>query len=124
MELSKEQKALLSRMLRVRNEDVSIRAVIDTFDDRRKDKKDPSSKMSDGDFWRTILVLIEQPQLSERQLKMLHDLRANYRCHNNSVEQAIYDFLVEDGYGKIPNNELFEVLDAFKYWVQEQEAQS
>lgn len=64
MELSKEQKALLNRMLRVRNEDVSIRAIIDTFDDRRKDQKDPSSKMSDGDFWKTILVLIEQTQLS------------------------------------------------------------
>lgn len=64
MELSKEQKTLLNRMLRVRNEDVSIRAIIDTFDDRRKDQKDPSSKMSDGDFWKTILVLIEQTQLS------------------------------------------------------------
>lgn len=64
MELSKEQKTLLNRMLRVRNEDVSIRAIINTFDDRRKDQKDPSSKMSDGDFWKTILVLIEQTQLS------------------------------------------------------------
>lgn len=62
-----------------------------------------------------------QPQLSKRQLKMLHDLKANYRCHDNSVEWAIYDFLVEDEYEKMQNNELLEVLDAFKKWVQEEE---
>jgi len=62
-----------------------------------------------------------QPQLDKRQLKMLHDLRANYRCHNNSAEWAIYNFLVEDEFGKIQNNDLFEVLDAFKKWAQEQE---
>lgn len=65
MELSKEQKTLLNRMLRVHKEDISIRAIIDTFDDRRKDKKDPSNMMSDEDFWKTILVFIEQTQLSK-----------------------------------------------------------
>lgn len=70
MELSKEQKTLLNRMLRVHKEDISIRAIIDTFDDRRKDQKDPSSKMSDGDFWKTILVLIEQTQLSTEIAEM------------------------------------------------------
>lgn len=65
MELSKEQKTLLNRMLRVHKEDISIRAIIDTFDDRRKDKKDPSNMMSDEDFWKTIVVFIEQTQLSK-----------------------------------------------------------
>jgi len=65
MELSKEQKTLLNRMLRVHKEDISIRAIIDTFDDRRKDKKDSSNMMSDEDFWKTILVFIEQTQLSK-----------------------------------------------------------
>lgn len=65
MGLSKEQKVLLNRMLRVHKEDVSIRAIIDTFDDRRKDNKDPSNKMTDEAFWKTILVLIEQTQLTE-----------------------------------------------------------
>lgn len=65
MELSKEQKTLLNRMIRVHKEDISIRAIIDTFDDRRKDKKDPSNMMSDEDFWKTIVVFIEQTQLSK-----------------------------------------------------------
>lgn len=65
MELSKEQKTLLNRMLRVHKEDISIRAIIDTFDDRRKDKKDPNNMMSDEDFWKTIVVFIEQTQLSK-----------------------------------------------------------
>lgn len=58
-------KTLLNRMLRVHKEDISIRAIIDTFDDRRKDKKDSSNMMSDEDFWKTILVFIEQTQLSK-----------------------------------------------------------
>ena len=63
-------------MLRIHKEDVSIRALIDNFDDRRKDKKDPSNKISDEDFWKTILFIIEQNELSietiEIKLKIIN----------------------------------------------------
>jgi predicted FMN-binding regulatory protein PaiB len=63
-------------MLRVHKDDVCIRAIIDTFDDRKKDKKDLSNKMSDEDFWKTILAIIEQTQLSietiEIKLKIIN----------------------------------------------------
>ncbi|BAO08065.1 hypothetical protein EMQU_2508 [Enterococcus mundtii QU 25] len=68
-----------------------------------------------------IIKNFKQPQLDKRQLAMLHDLKANYNCHQGAVEWAIYVFLTDDECGKIMNKDLFEILDEFKQWVLEQE---
>ncbi|ENZ5568136.1 ASCH/PUA domain-containing protein [Enterococcus hirae] len=78
MELSKEQIDLLNRMLSIYEKRIDIRTIIDTFDDYRKRMSDPINKMSDEDYWETIIVLIEQTQLTtknEKKKSMTHELK-------------------------------------------------
>lgn len=66
-------------MLSIYEEKIDIRTIIDTFDDYRKSISGPINKMSDEDYWKTIIVLIEQTQSiddkNEKKKSMTHELK-------------------------------------------------
>lgn len=69
-------------MLSIYEEKIDIRTIIDTFDDYRKSISGPINKMSDEDYWKTIIVLIEQTQSiddkNEKKKSMTHELKILY----------------------------------------------
>ncbi|EOA8345865.1 DUF1642 domain-containing protein [Enterococcus hirae] len=119
MELSKEQNDLLNRMLSIYEERIDIRMIIDTFDDYRKSMSDPINKMSDEDYWETLIVLIEQTQLTTKIAEQLDEphkpvvpefVAEWFERNKDDLEYAIWELCV-DSYNAEDEQGMFD-------WIQ------